>query len=75
VWDPDKNRWTNVDGDDEGTAVAPPPKSSESPAVTQGLLAAARPSGGNVFKLSGAVRGKTYLNKSVSLRCITQVLL
>jgi hypothetical protein len=66
VWDPDKNKWINVDGDDEGSDIPPPPpKASEVSTVTQGSLAAARPLGPNVFGLSGAGKGKTYFNNSV----------
>lgn len=39
VWDSDKKRWTNVDGDDEegSSDLPPPPKASELPAGTKGL--------------------------------------
>ena len=66
VWDPDKKRWTNVDGDDdEGSSdLPPPPKASELPAVTKGLSVTggeghtARSMGSNIFKLNGHGKGK-----------------
>jgi hypothetical protein len=71
VWDPDKKKWTNVDGDDEeSTDLPPPPKDSELLTKTKGLLAAGiegpatGPSGSNVYRLSGPGKGKTYFNKS-----------
>jgi hypothetical protein len=72
VWDPDKKKWTNVGGDDDGERrdLPPPPKNSELPAITKGLSAAGseghatRPSGSNVYRLSGSGKGKTYFNKS-----------
>ncbi|XP_023718368.1 uncharacterized protein LOC111870357 isoform X4 [Cryptotermes secundus] len=72
VWDPDKKKWTNVDGDDdnESSDVPPPPKDSELPAVTKGLLAAGSegpatgPSGSNVYRLNGPGKGRKprYVN-------------
>lgn len=72
MWDPDKNKWTNVDGDDdeESSDLPPPPTDSELPTITKGLLAAGsegpatRPSGSNVYRLSGPGKGKTHFNKS-----------
>jgi hypothetical protein len=72
VWDPDKKKWTSVDGDDdEGRShLPPPPKASELLSIREGLLAtgsegpATRPSGSNVFKLSGPGKGKTCSNNS-----------
>jgi len=66
VWDPDKKRWTNVDGDDdEGSSdLPPPPKASELPSVTKGLSATggeghiAGSMSSNMFKLNGHGKGK-----------------
>jgi len=66
VWDSDKKRWTNVDGDDdEGISdLPPPPKASELPSVTKGLSATggegrmARSMSSNMFKLNGHGKGK-----------------
>jgi len=66
VWDSDKKRWTNVDGDDgEGSSdLPPPPKASELPSVTKGLSATGgegRTAGSmssNMFKLNGHGKGK-----------------
>jgi hypothetical protein len=66
VWDPDKKRWTNVDGDDdEGSSdLPPPPKASELPAVTKCLSATvgeghmAGSMSSNMFKLNGHGKGK-----------------
>lgn len=72
MWDPDKKKWTDVDGDDdnESSNLPPPPKVSELPAVTKGLFAAGSegpatgPSGSNVYRLTGPGKGKTYFKKS-----------
>ena len=59
VWDPEKKRWTNVNGDDEegSSDLPPPPKASELPAVTKGLSAAGgeghRSLGSNMLKRNG----------------------
>jgi hypothetical protein len=61
VWDSEKKRWTNVDGDDdEGSSdLPPPPKASELPSVTKGLSATggeghmAGSMSPNMFKLNG----------------------
>jgi len=65
VWDPDKKRWTNVDGDDEGSSdLPPPPKASELPSLTKGLSATggeghvAGSMSSNMFKLNGHGKGK-----------------
>jgi hypothetical protein len=66
VWDQDKKRWTNVDGDDdEGSRdLAPPPKASEHASVTKGLSATggeghmAGSLSSNMFKLNGLGKGK-----------------
>lgn len=69
VWDPDKKKWTIVDGDDDDESndvpQPPPPRDSEFPTVTQDLLTAAKPSGTNVFKLNGPGKGKIYFNNSL----------
>jgi hypothetical protein len=73
VWDPDKKRWTNVDGDDEegSSDLPPPPKASELPKVTKGLSAAggegltAGSTGSNMFR-----KGKMYFHNSVIQRAL-----
>jgi hypothetical protein len=58
VWDSDKKRWTNVDGDDEegSSDLPPPPKASELPAGTKGLSGTggegltARSTGSSMFR-------------------------
>ncbi|KDR23530.1 protein transport protein Sec16-like [Zootermopsis nevadensis] len=65
VWDPDKKRWTDVNGDGgEVSGDLPlPPKTSELPimaksmSVSGGEGPASRSSGSNVFKLNGPGKG------------------
>jgi hypothetical protein len=73
VWNPDKKRWTNVDGgdDDEGTSnLPPPPKASELPTVTKSASVVGsegptvRSLGSNMFKLNGSGKGKTHFHTS-----------
>jgi hypothetical protein len=72
VWNPDKKKWTNVDGDDdEGSSdLPPPPKASELSTMTKSVSASggegptARSSGSNVFKLNGPGKGKKYFYSS-----------
>lgn len=60
VWDQEKKKWTNVDGDgdNESSDLPPPPKAAGSEGPATG------PSGSNVYRLSGPGKGKTYFNKS-----------
>lgn len=64
MWDPDKKKWTNVDGGEGSSDLPPPPKDSELPIMTKSLSAAggegptARSSGSNAFKLNGPGKGK-----------------